>query len=169
MKWVNKVVVGSTALVITGVFSYFHSIALFTRAATSSSVSISVNSNIVVYFAGLNGWSNVGVHISIGENHWQDATATSGSEIANGQYKVTYSTSSAISTLYAYFTHGNGNQYAHPNAAGDDYWNTNYSTIDISGVTSLLPSHSYVITYTSWDHQWENNEHFWFNYTFGEL
>ena len=58
-------------------------------------------------------------------------------------------------------------KYRHP-SYGDDT-DTNYSTINLGGLT-LEQGHSYVITWTGWNnHKGDNWVDAWFTYTFAEL
>ena len=122
---------------------------------------------ITVYFAGVDGWSIKEVHIAFDEG-WDKSLATV-STSPNGQYVNSVKAESA-SKLNLYFVQEeNGiTKYRHPTDGGDNT-DTNYSTIDLGGVT-LTAGKSYVVTWTDWaNHIGANWEDAWFTYTFAEI
>lgn len=125
---------------------------------------------ITIYFAGLSGFSAItGVQIAV-NNSWGAASATSTAvDQLAGQYKYQYTTNSNQTTLNAYITsHDGKDQWFHPYSGSKD-WNTDYSTIKLGSTTPLIPGHSYVITFTSWNYNYDNWVHAWFNYSFSEF
>ena len=123
---------------------------------------------ITVYFAGVNGWSIKEVHIAF-DTDWTNSLASTTTEV--GQYVNTCSSDTA-SALNIYFIQHEDNmdKYRHPTKTHDDTdSDTDYSTIDLGGMT-LQKGHSYVVTWTGWTaHTGEHWEHAWFEYTFAEL
>ena len=120
---------------------------------------------ITVYFAGVENWGDMKeVHMSLtGEK----ASYVSATKESDGRWKVTFSVSEDSSTLHLYFVN-TSNQYRHP-ACGASNWDTDYSTIDLTSVTKLSVDHSYAVTWTGWEKNYDNWEHAWFTYTVTEL
>lgn len=122
---------------------------------------------ITVFFAGVGGFGSNVVNMSLNGGDWQVATATTGDDKLIGQWKVEFTADSGTYSLNAYMQEGGS--YWHPNS-GDavgtgNYWNTNYSVIKSS--YEFVSGRKYIITYTGCNHEYDNHEHKWFDFTFG--
>lgn len=131
-----------------------------------------ISNEIVVYFAGVNGWGDMKeVHIGLTEADLGIATLTSGEDASKGQYRRAITSSTSTSELHMYFVN-TSNQYRHPVNNGD-HNEGNYdemsSTVYLGGVTSLQPGHEYVITWTAWAHNSDDWSHAWYTYTFAQI
>lgn len=135
------------------------------KNAEVAEASYGTNGKITIYFAGVSSFDDMKeVKIAV-NNSWGTASATSGTIDQHfGQYKYQYTTNSNQTALNAYFVN-TSNQYRHPAC---NAWDTEYSTIDKGSISTLQPGHSYIITFTSWERNYDNWEHAWFNYTFVE-
>ncbi len=158
-------VAGLTALLGVGVASGLS----LQKSSKKVEAAYGESGKITIYFAGVDGFAAItGIQIAVNDS-WDAATATSDFDAQIGQYKYQYTTASNQTKLNAYMTsHDGKDQWFHPTSGSKD-WNTDYSTINLGSVTPLVPGHSYVISFTDWDYNYDNWEHAWFKYSFAEF
>ena len=118
---------------------------------------------ITIFFAGVGEFGSNTVNIAL-DGNWQTATATTGSDKLIGQWKAEFTADSG-STLNAYMQEGS--TYWHPDSGEEvgqgHYWDTDYSVITSS--YSFQSGKKYIVTYTGFNHGYDNETHKWFNFT----
>lgn len=124
---------------------------------------------IVIYFDGLSNFGTIS-EIKVALNStWVSGVATSGTETSYGQYKFEFTMASAT-TVDTYFIEdvgSNKKQYYHT-ACGASNWDTNHTSVNIGSVT-VSAGHSYKLSFTGWEKNYDNWEHAWFTTSFVKI